>query len=213
MLMSPRVSHDHKERRRRQILEAAARCLSRNGYTGTTMKEILAESRLSAGAVYNYFPGKEEIYAALLDQSVEELVAWYQNPTGKDQTTWNRLCELIHRHFGSFHTDRQHEATRLYLLDFLPASVYDATLRDRLKRRNHLIHELIANIISEGIERDEFGPVDPKATAALILAAGDGVRLHALTTGTLDDAERMYRLFIQNLRTSLTPAKGSSPEA
>lgn len=201
--MSPRVTDEHKDRRRRQILEAAARCFNQSGYADTTMKDILAEADLSTGAVYNYFAGKDEIYAALLDQNVEELIATFDDSKRSGTSAWSRLRDVIHRHFGSFHSDKQHEATRLYLLEFLPASAHNPELRDRIKRRNQLMHQLIQELITEGAQLGEFRRVDPKATAALILAAGDGVRLHALTTGTLDDAERMYRVFIENLRAAL----------
>ncbi|ONK13728.1 TetR/AcrR family transcriptional regulator [Streptomyces sp. MP131-18] len=60
-----RVSHEHLEARRRQILQGAAQCFARNGFHGTSMQDVFRETGLSAGAVYRYFPGKEAIIAAL----------------------------------------------------------------------------------------------------------------------------------------------------
>jgi AcrR family transcriptional regulator len=54
-----RVSQEHLDARRRQILEGAARCFARDGFHGTTMQDVLKETGLSAGAVYRYFPSKE----------------------------------------------------------------------------------------------------------------------------------------------------------
>src|SRR3954470_18901979 len=62
----PRVSEEHLERRRRQILDAARRCFVRKGVHETSMQDIFAESGLSAGAVYRYFKSKNEIVAANL---------------------------------------------------------------------------------------------------------------------------------------------------
>jgi AcrR family transcriptional regulator len=57
----PRVSPAHAASRRRQILGAAWTCFARKGFHRTTMPEICREAGLSTGAVYSYFPGKEEI--------------------------------------------------------------------------------------------------------------------------------------------------------
>jgi AcrR family transcriptional regulator len=61
----PRVSQEHLDARRRQILGAARRRFARDGFHATSMQDILAESGLSAGAVYRYFPGKADIIEAI----------------------------------------------------------------------------------------------------------------------------------------------------
>jgi AcrR family transcriptional regulator len=57
----PRVSQDHLDARRAQVVDAARRCFARQGFQATTMKDVLAESGLSAGAVYSYVRSKEEL--------------------------------------------------------------------------------------------------------------------------------------------------------
>lgn len=61
----PRVSDEHLERRRQQILDAARRCFIRKGFHLTSMQDVFAESGLSAGAVYRYFKSKNEIIHAI----------------------------------------------------------------------------------------------------------------------------------------------------
>ncbi|WP_408992294.1 TetR/AcrR family transcriptional regulator [Streptomyces sp. 1268] len=64
-----RVSQEHLDARRRQILDGAARCFARNGFHGTSMQDVLKEVGLSAGAVYRYFSGKEDIIAAITEET------------------------------------------------------------------------------------------------------------------------------------------------
>ncbi|MDQ0983170.1 TetR/AcrR family transcriptional regulator [Streptomyces sp. V2I9] len=64
-----RVSQEHLDARRRQILDGAARCFARNGFHGTSMQDVLKEVGLSAGAVYRYFPGKDDIIAAITEET------------------------------------------------------------------------------------------------------------------------------------------------
>lgn len=63
----PRVSEQHLTARRQQIVEAALRCFAREGFHATSMRDVIRESRLSAGAVYSYFPSKEALIAAAVE--------------------------------------------------------------------------------------------------------------------------------------------------
>ncbi|TDC51759.1 TetR/AcrR family transcriptional regulator [Jiangella ureilytica] len=60
----PRVSEAHLAARRQQILEAAWRCFARQGFHATSMQDVFAESGMSAGAVYRYFPSKADLVRA-----------------------------------------------------------------------------------------------------------------------------------------------------
>jgi AcrR family transcriptional regulator len=64
----PKVSAEHLTNRRRQILDAAAGCFARNGFHRTSMQDIVKESGLSAGLIYRYFPGKEDMILAIVEE-------------------------------------------------------------------------------------------------------------------------------------------------
>ena len=61
----PRLTPERRAMRRDQVLRAAVRCVIRSGFQGLTMSEVIAESGLSAGAVYGYFASKDALLAAL----------------------------------------------------------------------------------------------------------------------------------------------------
>ncbi|WP_166983003.1 TetR/AcrR family transcriptional regulator [Paramicrobacterium fandaimingii] len=61
----PKISDERREERRSQIIAAALRRLSNTGYQGTSMADIIAESGLSAGAIYGYFSSKQELILAV----------------------------------------------------------------------------------------------------------------------------------------------------
>ena len=63
----PKISQQRRDARRQQILDAALACFSEDGFHQTGMAEIVRRSGLSHGAVYGYFPGKDDIIAALAD--------------------------------------------------------------------------------------------------------------------------------------------------
>ncbi len=53
---------------RKRILEAAANVFASKGYHETRVDDIVDASSSSKGSVYAYFPGKQQIFLALVDQ-------------------------------------------------------------------------------------------------------------------------------------------------
>src|ERR1700722_18576200 len=63
----PRFTEAQRETRRQQILDAALRCFSRDGFHNTTTADIVRESGVSQGTLYLYFATKDDIVVALAD--------------------------------------------------------------------------------------------------------------------------------------------------
>lgn len=61
--------------RRQLIMDAAQRVFERDGLEKTTIRAIASEAGCTTGAVYPWFAGKEAIYGALLDESLQRLHA------------------------------------------------------------------------------------------------------------------------------------------
>ena len=64
---------EKSERSRSLILEAALQLFSKQGYRGTSIREIAEAAGLSTGNVYHHFPDKEALFRTLLDQYWEAI--------------------------------------------------------------------------------------------------------------------------------------------
>jgi AcrR family transcriptional regulator len=62
-----------KAANRTAILNAARRVFSEIGYGAATVRDIVRETDLAAGTFYNYFPDKESVLRALLDEAASEI--------------------------------------------------------------------------------------------------------------------------------------------
>jgi AcrR family transcriptional regulator len=62
-----------KAANRAAILDAARRVFSEIGYGAATVRDIVRETDLATGTFYNYFPDKESVLHALLDEAAEEI--------------------------------------------------------------------------------------------------------------------------------------------
>jgi len=71
--------------RKRHVLLAARAAFFELGLEGASMREIAKRAGYTAGALYSYFSSKEEIYAALLGESLENLNARVQSATVQGQ--------------------------------------------------------------------------------------------------------------------------------
>jgi TetR/AcrR family transcriptional regulator, transcriptional repressor of aconitase len=61
----PKVSREHVEARRGQILEGARRAFARFGYEGATVPRLEREIGLSHGAIFSYYRSKLELFFEL----------------------------------------------------------------------------------------------------------------------------------------------------
>jgi AcrR family transcriptional regulator len=81
----PRVAESYLQARRRQIMDAAVTCFARSGFHAATMQDIVAETGLSAGAIYRYFKSKEDIVAAIAaEHHAPEAAALAEASAGDD---------------------------------------------------------------------------------------------------------------------------------
>jgi AcrR family transcriptional regulator len=64
----PKISEERKAERREQILEGARRCFAEHGYEGATVAKLEREIGLSRGAIFNYFPSKEDLFVELVSR-------------------------------------------------------------------------------------------------------------------------------------------------
>lgn len=67
----PKVTEEHRAARRQQIAQAALRCFARNGFAATSMADIIAESGLSAGAIYGHYKSKDELIALAVSEILD----------------------------------------------------------------------------------------------------------------------------------------------
>ncbi|MGW7384599.1 TetR/AcrR family transcriptional regulator [Streptomyces sp. NPDC054794] len=70
----PKVTRQHMDARHEQILTAARRCFLRDGFHSTSMQDLFAEARLSAGAVYRHFTSKDEVILAIAEENMRDVL-------------------------------------------------------------------------------------------------------------------------------------------
>src|SRR5713226_4219284 len=105
----PRGTRLPRLARRRQLLEAAMEVFVARGYHAAAMDEIAERAGVSKPVLYQHFPGKQDLYLALLDESVETLIGAVagaiRSTTDNRQrvtATFAAYFEYVAEHSGTF---------------------------------------------------------------------------------------------------------------
>lgn len=84
--------------RRAQLLDAAQQVFAANGYHSAAMDDIAEQAGVSKPVLYQHFPGKLDLYIALLESHVDALVRAVEEALGS--TTDNK--QRVHNAVGAF---------------------------------------------------------------------------------------------------------------
>jgi AcrR family transcriptional regulator len=164
----PRVSQEHLEARRQQIVDAARRCFLRNGFHATSMQDILREAGLSAGAVYRYFPSKDELTAAIvadanarLREAFESLVL--SDPPPPIDQAFTRMGRTIQR------MDEEYGLARL-AIQVWGEAVRSPELAQRLRELVVVVRRLVVQMVRIYQARGEIGQDVPAEKVGPVIA-------------------------------------------
>lgn len=86
------------EARRVQILEAATRVFLENGYGGATIDLVVMQAGASKASIYSFFGGKEGLFAAIVDQCVDNLMQAFLTIDATDADIPTALAQIGRRY-------------------------------------------------------------------------------------------------------------------
>jgi AcrR family transcriptional regulator len=145
--------------RRQQLLAAAQEVFVASGYHAAAMDEIATRAGVSKPVLYQHFPGKLELYLALLDASADALVDAIRQALAATQDNRLRVEGTVRAYFD--YVSDEAGAFRLVFESDLTA---EPAVRARVDRVNHACATAVSEVIAEdtGFDRE----------AAMLLAAG-----------------------------------------
>jgi AcrR family transcriptional regulator len=182
-----------------EVAEAVRKALAKHGYARLTTKAIAAESEKSEAGLYYYYDSKDEMIAAFLEVAAGSLRADLEE--GDFAGPEERLRFACDRLF----VDRENERDRgvnVAIMELLSHAPYNETLRGPLTTLEEHTLETLTGIVADGVETGVFREVDPRGTAAFLLAAGDGATGFHLALGIEDVGDRLHEqahLFVDSL--------------
>jgi AcrR family transcriptional regulator len=148
----PRGTRLPRPARRRQLLGAAQEVFVAQGYHAAAMDEIAERAGVSKPVLYQHFPGKLDLYLALLDESADALVGIVREAL--DSTSDNK--QRVGATFGAFFDFVGHEGEAFRLV-FESDLSNEPAVRARHERTMQECAEMISQMIKAdaGVTGDE----------------------------------------------------------
>jgi AcrR family transcriptional regulator len=130
--------------RRAQLLQAAQAAFVENGYHAAAMDDIAERAGVSKPVLYQHFPGKLDLYLALLDTHSEGLEELIRTALASTTDNKERVYATIAAYFEF--VARKGAAFRLIFESDL---TNEAAVRDRLDAVGLVCAEAVAEVIAE----------------------------------------------------------------
>ncbi|WP_158598423.1 TetR/AcrR family transcriptional regulator [Notoacmeibacter ruber] len=161
---------ENRELQTARILQAAAACFVRSGFQGASMHEICREAGMSPGALYRYFPSKEAIIEAIVEE-VRKRDAEFLSEMANSDDVVEGLVKAFYNHLRS----AEETGLRPLFIEIRAEAM-----------RNKAVHETCQLV--EGVVRESFrsylsaakddGLIDPvvslDALMTVLMSIGEG---------------------------------------
>jgi AcrR family transcriptional regulator len=184
----PKVGKEHKQSRKRQILQAAAECFGEQGFHQTSMRDICKKAELSTGAVYNYFSGKDDIIETMAEVSRNNIKDLFQDITETD--TRNQAIEKIFQKLYDI-TVYQKENNQLNMnIHFWSEALRSEKIKSILEESSRNMTSEILGRLKNSNTKGNHSKLSDKQVVNLILMAYQGLVLQLALTD--DENEKEY---------------------
>ena len=145
-----------KDNRKRLILKSARTLFFKKGFNKVTVDEIAKSSELGKGSIYLYFNSKEEIYAQILLNDIDNFNSQVSVLLEKESTASVLLSQFSYIYIDFFINDS--ELFRILMTYMLHPAKMNLTekLNSQILQANARSIDVIGKILQLGIDSKEF---------------------------------------------------------
>ncbi|MFC4617163.1 TetR family transcriptional regulator [Camelliibacillus cellulosilyticus] len=173
------MSKEHFEKRKADILQAAKRVLMKKGFEPTTMKDIVEESGMSRGGVYQYFSSPEEMLEMLHMAHNKAFREYLDQLLRNNDSVWEALLQLVDEI-----DDDDNDPFGKVMYEYSVTSWRNDRHRNFMNRTADLSIQALHTFLKKGVEQGEFNPIQPlEAIVNFIFMINDGIILNVVVRG------------------------------
>jgi AcrR family transcriptional regulator len=177
-----------------KILKVALDLFSSKGYTETKMADVARRAGISVGAIYLRYKSKEDLCLELIKDQTKDFVELTKNLPKKDPLKALKAYIALNLEYAFQKRQLLSIFIREHKLPFV-----QPLKREFFKTQ----HKIIRDILTTGIKRGIFKPMDSRDTASVIFACIRGVILLKLIFGigelkTISDS--LFKLITEGIR-------------
>jgi AcrR family transcriptional regulator len=161
----------------REIVAAAMRLISRQGFHRTSMSQIAAEAGLTKGALYWHYRSKEDLGRAVLDHVRSEFADRVITQVRAAEGPLERLDVLIGAHLRLMHGGGIHCGAVQRMQGEIGS--YEPEFADELRQFIDDWAAVVVRLLGRGKQQGVVRPdLDERAAARVVIAAVSGAHVH-----------------------------------
>jgi AcrR family transcriptional regulator len=165
---------------RHRILRAAEAVFIRREYDRVRMEDVARACGVAKGTLYLHFPGKRELYLALLFDAIGHVHEILETELASAGPAAEKI-ERIVRFLLSYFWNRRYFLALIQRVEHLTE---EPAAREWLRRRSALA-KLVERAIADGVARGELRDVDPRIAAEMLLGMIRGVNRYRVGADAL----------------------------
>ena len=175
--MSPRTPiqvQRIKDERREEILQAARAVFVIKGFAATKMSNIAAAAGVSYGLVYHYFPTKDAVYTAIVEEAMQRSAMLTDEALAREGTPLDRIRWLIAHMLAGV---QQFPTYPFIMAQAHTSGDVPAQARAAVERYGGETFHNLVQLIENGQNEGQIVAVDAAELARVILATIQGLSL------------------------------------
>ncbi len=199
--MSTTLRERRRQMLRDEILAATQQLLAERGFAALAMDDLAARVGISKPTLYNQFPTREDLLAAMIARLIRDLftAAAIGEPT--DRSPLDQLCDLL-RASVLFQIENRAAAFQLWLPEVADLLEKHPQSRNELLQAQARVWKLAEAAIANGEVDPDLNPVVVIRTfSAMLCFPFAGGRNLPPTTDPEATADLVVRIFRQGLQT------------
>jgi AcrR family transcriptional regulator len=157
-----------KESRPAELIAAALDLFVERGYAATRLDEVAARAGVSKGTLYLYFSSKEDLFKAVVRETIVPMIAEYHRGIEQSELPSDRLLrDFFRQWWDMFGATKLAGIAKLIMSEAGNFPEVAEFFHSEVIEPNGA---MIATVIRRGIRRGEFREVDVEAAAHLMIA-------------------------------------------
>jgi AcrR family transcriptional regulator len=166
-----KIDPEKHAERRQTIIDAAKGCFAQKGFHGTSTAEICAAAGMSPGNLFHYFPNKQAMIAAIVDQEGASTAAYFE-AVGRETDLYAALVT-----FMDVVLDLAADPAFASLtLEIAAEAMREGEIRSRVERNDKAMREALQAVLREAARRGQIdATLDAAGAAVWIAALIDGI--------------------------------------
>jgi AcrR family transcriptional regulator len=155
---------DYTESTRQALVDSALELFTRRGYAATSLDTIVKRARVTKGALYHHFSGKQALFEAVFDMVETAAIARLADVVDGDGSAWDRAMAGI----GAYVRVCLEPAYQRIVIHEAPVVMGWERWREA---EEHFSYGLVRATVESLVEAGEIEPLPVEVTARILFGA------------------------------------------